>query len=134
MDKLSPRETNRILDQAKRVLKIEAEAVSSLGPNLNREFVHAVQLILRCKGRVIVSAIGKSGHIGKKITSTLASVGTPASFMHPSEAFHGDLGMITQKDVLLILSNSGESVVWLMGTALSPFGNFFVLFKKIRCT
>ena len=80
-----------------------------LGASLNGSFTEAVALIMACKGRVIVSGMGKSGHIGRKIAATFASTGTPAQFVHPAEASHGDLGMIMQGDVVLILSNSGET-------------------------
>jgi len=101
--------SSRIFKQARQTLEIESEAISSLIPTLNGDFLKVIRLILSCKGRIIVTAIGKSGHIGRKITSTLVSTGTPASFLHPSEALHGDLGMITGKDIILVLSNSGES-------------------------
>lgn len=87
----------------------EARAVEALAQRLDDSFPQAVDLILQCRGRVVVSGMGKSGHIGRKIASTLASTGTPAFFMHPGEASHGDLGMITAQDVVLALSNSGES-------------------------
>jgi arabinose-5-phosphate isomerase len=87
----------------------EARAVEALAQRLDDSFPQAVNLILQCSGRVVVSGMGKSGHIGRKIASTLASTGTPAFFMHPGEASHGDLGMITPQDVVLALSNSGES-------------------------
>ncbi len=99
----------KALDLARQVLRIEGEAVLALGARLDGAFLQALALILNCKGRVIVSGIGKSGHIGRKIASTLASTGTPAFFVHPAEASHGDLGMITADDVLIALSNSGES-------------------------
>lgn len=98
-----------ILEQVKQVLQIEAEAISNLIPRLDTQFESAVNAILECKGRVIVTAIGKSGHIGRKIAATLASTGTPAVFMHPAEGIHGDLGMITTDDVVLAISNTGES-------------------------
>jgi arabinose-5-phosphate isomerase len=98
-----------ILQLARRTLEIEANAVSQLRDRLDHAFPEAVALILRCKGRVVVSGMGKSGHIGGKIAATLASTGTPAFFMHPAEASHGDLGMITGEDVVIALSNSGES-------------------------
>lgn len=104
--KLSRHET---LALAKRVLEIEARAVQELSLRLNDRFVEAVRVVLECKGRVVVSGMGKSGHIARKIASTLASTGTPAFFVHPAEASHGDLGMITRDDVLIGLSNSGES-------------------------
>jgi arabinose-5-phosphate isomerase len=98
-----------ILAMGRRTLEIEAAAVSSLVDHVDAAFVDAVQVLLACKGRVVVSGMGKSGHIGGKIAATLASTGTPAFFMHPAEASHGDLGMITGDDVVLALSNSGES-------------------------
>jgi arabinose-5-phosphate isomerase len=91
------------------VLAIEADAVRALISRLDERFLAAVSLILACKGRVIVSGIGKSGHVARKIASTLSSTGTPAHFVHPAEASHGDLGMITRGDVFIALSNSGES-------------------------
>ena len=94
---------------AREVLETEAAAVVALIERLDERFVRAVDLILACRGRVVVSGIGKSGHVGRKIASTLASTGTPSFFMHPAEASHGDLGMITGDDVLLALSYSGES-------------------------
>ena len=101
--------TASALELARRVLAIEADAVRALIARLDERFLAAVSLILGCKGRVIVSGIGKSGHIARKIASTLSSTGTPAYFVHPAEASHGDLGMITRGDVLVALSNSGES-------------------------
>lgn len=98
-----------ILGLARKVLSIEAKEIEALATRLDNQFEAAVQLILNCKGRVVVSGMGKSGHIGGKIAATLASTGTPAFFMHPAEASHGDLGMITQDDVVIVLSNSGES-------------------------
>ena len=98
-----------ILGMGRRTLEIEAAAVSSLLDHLGGAFVDAVTVLLSCRGRVVVSGMGKSGHIGSKIAATLASTGTPAFFMHPAEASHGDLGMITGDDVVLALSNSGES-------------------------
>lgn len=94
---------------AKEVLLIEAAAVEALAHRLNEQFTQAVDLILHCQGRVVVSGMGKSGHIANKIAATLASTGTPAFFMHPAEASHGDVGMITKDDVVIMLSNSGES-------------------------
>ena len=94
---------------ARQVLDIEADALRALAGRLDHAFVDAVQLMLACRGRVVVSGMGKSGHVGSKIAATLASTGTPAFFMHPGEASHGDLGMITHDDVVLALSNSGES-------------------------
>lgn len=97
------------LELAREVLRIEAREVEALAQRLDHSFTRAVECILQCRGRIVVSGMGKSGHIGGKIASTLASTGTPAFFMHPGEASHGDLGMITQEDVVIALSNSGES-------------------------
>jgi len=99
----------RIIELAAQTLRIEAEALLALIPHLNEDFVRCVALILASSGRVIVSGMGKSGHIARKIAATLASTGTPAYFVHPAEASHGDLGMVTGADVFLALSNSGES-------------------------
>ena len=107
MDKILPSKT--ALELAKQVLAIEAEAIQGLAARLGQSFLDAVALLLNCKGRVIVSGIGKSGHIARKIASTMASTGTPAYFVHPAEASHGDIGMIARDDVLIALSNSGES-------------------------
>ena len=101
--------TEEILDIARRTLEIEASAVSALAARVDATLIRAVDMILACSGRVVVSGMGKSGHIAGKIAATLASTGTPAFFMHPAEASHGDLGMITGSDVVLALSNSGES-------------------------
>jgi arabinose-5-phosphate isomerase len=98
-----------LLEQARTVLSIESEALTRLSVSLGNDFIQAHRLLLACKGRVVVSGMGKSGHIGHKISSTLASTGTPSFFMHPAEASHGDLGMIAADDVLVALSNSGES-------------------------
>src|SRR5690606_8438904 len=94
---------------ARRVLAIEARAVEGLINTIDGAFSHACELLLACRGRVIVTGMGKSGHIANKIAATLASTGTPAFFVHPGEASHGDLGMIGHQDVVLALSNSGES-------------------------
>lgn len=91
------------------VIKVEQEAVAGLTARIDQAFVNACQLMLDCKGRVVVTGMGKSGHIGGKIAATLASTGTPSFFVHPGEASHGDLGMITTQDVVLALSNSGET-------------------------
>ncbi len=98
-----------IIDIAKRVLKIEAEAVAALAGKLNSDFEKAVDIIFNSKGRVVVTGMGKSGLVGKKIAATLASTGTPAFFLHPAEASHGDLGMVTSDDVIIAISNSGET-------------------------
>ena len=94
---------------AKRVLQIEADALIRLSNELPTDFGPAIEAILSCKGRVIVSGIGKSGHIGRKISATLASTGTPSHFVHAAEASHGDLGMISSDDMCLLISNSGET-------------------------
>lgn len=99
----------KTLQLARSILELEAAEVAMLAQRLDQHFADAVQCVLHCKGRVVVSGMGKSGHIGGKIASTLASTGTPAFFMHPAEASHGDLGMITEGDVVIALSNSGES-------------------------
>lgn len=93
---------------ARRVIQIETEAVKTLGDRIDLRFSKACTLLMHCKGRVVVSGMGKSGHVGRKIAATLASTGTPAFFVHPGEASHGDLGMITGKDVVIALSNSGN--------------------------
>ncbi|MCY7370427.1 MAG: KpsF/GutQ family sugar-phosphate isomerase [Polaromonas sp.] len=94
---------------ARQTFLIEAAAVSALAQRVGNEFAEAVQLMLACQGRVVVMGIGKSGHIGRKIAATLASTGTPALFVHPAEASHGDLGMVRHDDVVVAISNSGES-------------------------
>ena len=94
---------------ARRVLGIEAAALTALGAALDASFDRAVDVLIAAKGRVIVSGMGKSGHVGAKIAATFASTGTPAQFVHPAEASHGDLGMIGAGDVVLMLSNSGET-------------------------
>jgi len=99
----------RALDLAREVLSIEAAAVQALIQRIDENFLRALEIILSCKGRVIVSGMGKSGHIARKIAATLSSTGTPAYFVHPAEASHGDLGMITSEDVFIALSYSGES-------------------------
>src|SRR4051812_41304239 len=91
------------------VLEIEAKAISELTQKINDSFFEICLAFLNCEGRIIVTGMGKSGHIGKKIAATLASTGTPAFFLHPAEASHGDLGMITPKDLVFILSYSGET-------------------------
>jgi arabinose-5-phosphate isomerase len=97
------------IESAKRTIQLEAEAIAQLVGQLSVDFNKACELCLYCEGRIVVTGMGKSGHIGNKIAATLASTGTPAFFMHPAEASHGDLGMLTSKDVVLALSNSGTS-------------------------
>ncbi len=94
---------------ARRVLDIESRAISALAPRIGDSFVAACELCLACEGRIVVTGMGKSGHIAHKLAATLASTGTPAFFVHPAEASHGDLGMITRKDIVITLSNSGET-------------------------
>ena len=101
--------TDLLCASARRVIENEAAAVLALGERIDDRFAKACRLILSCKGRVVVTGMGKSGHIGGKVAATLASTGTPAFFVHPGEAGHGDLGMITREDVLLALSHSGDS-------------------------
>jgi len=109
----APDRTTRLssgaLELARRVMEIESEAVAVLGRRLDQQFLKAAELLLACHGRVVVSGIGKSGHGARKIASTMASTGTPAFFVHPAEANHGDLGMITRHDVLIAISYSGET-------------------------
>ena len=97
------------LEAARRVLAVEGDALAALARSLDGKFTKAIDLIMGVEGRVIVSGMGKSGHIGNKIAATLASTGTPAQFVHPGEASHGDLGFITRKDAALLLSNSGKT-------------------------
>ena len=99
----------KALALARQVLATEAAAITALTSRVGGAFVDAVALVLRCRGRVVVSGIGKSGHVARKLAATLASTGTPAFFVHPAEASHGDLGMITPDDVVVMLSNSGET-------------------------
>lgn len=98
-----------VTEIAKKVLRIEAEAVAALADKLDGEFEKAVDLVFRSSGRVVVTGMGKSGIVGKKIAATLASTGTPAFFLHPAEASHGDLGMVTSDDAVIAISNSGET-------------------------
>ncbi|WP_297768148.1 KpsF/GutQ family sugar-phosphate isomerase [uncultured Roseovarius sp.] len=108
MNELTP-EPNPIIDAGRRVLEAEAAAITLLAEQLPQDFVDVVRLILAARGRVIVSGIGKSGHIGRKISATLASTGTPSHFVHAAEASHGDLGMISRDDICILISNSGET-------------------------
>lgn len=104
-----PFDTDGLLALGREVLRNESAAVLALADRLDGNFIQAIQLILECRGRVVVSGMGKSGHVARKIAATMASTGTPAFFVHPGEASHGDLGMITPDDVVIALSNSGES-------------------------
>jgi arabinose-5-phosphate isomerase len=103
-----------LIAAGRRALEIEGRAIAALGPRLDAAFARACEICLGCSGRVIVSGMGKSGHIAGKIAATLASTGTPAFFMHAAEASHGDIGMITRDDVLLAISNSGETAELLL--------------------
>jgi arabinose-5-phosphate isomerase len=102
-------QSSQVLEDARRVLRIEAQALSGLARRLDRTFVRAVEAMLRCRGRVVVTGLGKSGVIGQKLAATLASTGTPAAFLHAADAVHGDLGMVLPADVVLAISNSGET-------------------------
>ncbi|MFC1553643.1 SIS domain-containing protein [candidate division KSB1 bacterium] len=108
--------------EAKRVLKIEAEAVNALIDRIDNNFIKAVELIYNCKGRIIVSGVGKSGVIGKKIAATLCSTGTPAVFLHATDGVHGDLGMLRKEDVIIWISKSGNS---------EEFNDSYPLLKRI---
>src|ERR1700693_2536164 len=102
-------ESRMSLATAKRVLRIEAEAIAGLIARLDERFEKAVELLYACKGRVVVTGLGKSGLIGRKTAATFASIGTPSLFLHAAEALHGDLGMLTADDVLLGISSSGDT-------------------------
>jgi arabinose-5-phosphate isomerase len=102
-------DAQRVLSMATRTFEIEARALSAMAARVDACFLQAVQAMLACRGRVVVMGMGKSGHVGRKIAATLASTGTPAMFVHPAEASHGDLGMVVPGDVVLAISNSGES-------------------------
>ena len=101
--------SEQIVELAQRTLQVEAEALNVMASNLGEEFVEAVKSVLACNGKLIVTGMGKSGLVGRKIAATLASTGTPSFYLHPGEAFHGDLGMISKEDVILALSYSGET-------------------------
>jgi len=96
-------------ETARKVLRLEAQAIQDLIGRIDRNFSHAVTMLQSCKGRVVITGMGKSGLIGKKIAATLASTGTPAFFLHPAEGVHGDLGMVSKGDVVIVISNSGET-------------------------
>src|SRR6266568_3861529 len=98
-----------LVDLGRQALTIEIDGLRAQVPRLGPDFARACRICLNCRGRIVVTGMGKSGHIGGKIAATLASTGTPAFFMHPAEAGHGDLGMITRSDAVLALSNSGET-------------------------
>ena len=98
-----------MIARGRRVLAVESQAVAALEHRLGEDFAQACRLLLACEGRVVVTGMGKSGHVGSKIAATLASTGTPSFFLHPAEAVHGDIGMITARDLVLAISNSGET-------------------------
>ena len=102
-------DNGEVLDQARRVIRIEAEAVTSLLDRLDNSFAQAVELIYACKGRVIISGVGKSGIVGRKLATTLTSTGTPALFIHPVDCLHGDMGLVSPEDVFIAVSKSGET-------------------------
>ena len=102
-------DNGEVLDQARRVIRIEAEAVTSLLDRLDSSFAQAVELIYACKGRVIISGVGKSGIVGRKLATTLTSTGTPALFIHPVDCLHGDMGLVSPEDVFIAVSKSGET-------------------------
>jgi arabinose-5-phosphate isomerase len=104
-----PDSLDRIAERARATVLEQARAVSALADRMDRAYARAVQLLLRTRGHVVVLGVGKSGHIGRKIAATLASTGTPSFFVHPTEAFHGDLGMITERDAVVLISCSGET-------------------------
>lgn len=106
---LSENDRDKLISLGQAVIKTEAQAVTDLLPRIDGDFARACNFMLHCKGRIVVTGMGKSGHIGNKIAATLASTGSPAFFVHPGEASHGDLGMITNQDVVLAMSNSGET-------------------------
>src|SRR5690606_25375849 len=97
------------LASARETLRLESEALIAQAEALDEDFLHVLDLLEKLQGRLIVAGMGKAGHVGKKVTATFASTGTPASFVHPAEASHGDLGMITERDAVLLMSKSGES-------------------------
>ncbi|AFC85712.1 KpsF/GutQ family protein [Frateuria aurantia DSM 6220] len=106
---MAPVDDRTIIENARRVILTEAASIQSLADRVEQAFAAACRLILECQGRIVVSGMGKSGHVARKIAATLASTGTPAFFVHPGEASHGDLGMVQPHDVMLLLSNSGET-------------------------
>jgi arabinose-5-phosphate isomerase len=107
--KLSDKEKQQLISLGQAVINTETKAVADLLPRIDDNFARACAFMLHCKGRIVVTGMGKSGHVGNKIAATLASTGSPSFFMHPGEASHGDLGMITSQDVVLAMSNSGET-------------------------
>src|SRR6187431_2306846 len=118
---------NTILQVALKTIQLEAEAIAGLGAQLNESFEKAVRAISACKGRVVVSGIGKSAIIGQKIVATLNSTGTPSVFMHAADAIHGDLGMVQQDDIVIVISKSGESPeIKVLVPLVRNFGNILI--------
>lgn len=113
-----------IIEFAKKAIECEIENLKKISGSIDDNFIDAIRLIQQCKGKIIITGIGKSGHIGKKIAASMASTGTPSFFLHGDEALHGDLGMIEKKDVVIALSNSGET---------SEILNGFPTLEKIGC-
>src|SRR5699024_3680177 len=101
---------DEILDSLKKVIETESESLKKLPNSLNNSYLEAIKLLKQCKGKVVVTGVGKSGHVGRKMAATFSSTGTPSLFMHSTEGVHGDLGMITENDVVIALSNSGETI------------------------
>ena len=119
--------TKAILDSARRTIQVEAQSVAGLLPLLNEDFEQSVQAIATCKGRVVISGIGKSAVIAQKIVATLNSTGTPSIFMHAADAIHGDLGVVQQDDIVLIISKSGESPeIKVLVPLIRNFGNILI--------
>ena len=102
-------EDSEYILRAKRVLEIEASGLAALNASLGDSFINAINILESISGRIVISGMGKSGHVGKKIAATLSSTGTPAIFVHPAEASHGDLGMIDESDAVIVISNSGQT-------------------------
>src|SRR5699024_12170586 len=100
---------DEIIDSIKKVILTESESLIKLPNSLNNSYLEAIQLLKQCKGKVVVTGVGKSGHVGKKMAATFSSTGTPSFFMHSTEGVHGDLGMITEQDTVILISNSGET-------------------------
>src|SRR5210317_1854625 len=103
------RNYEEIIDSARKVIQIEADAVEALGQRLDERFAKAVEMVMECSGRVVITGMGKSGLICQKMAATMASTGTPAIFLHPAEGVHGDLGMLMKGDLVIAVSNSGET-------------------------
>ena len=101
--------TNKFINSAKKTIEIQADSIASLSNQIDKSFAEIAKKVSLIKGKLIVMGVGKSGHVGQKVSATLASTGTPSFFIHPTEAAHGDLGMIAKDDAVLIFSNSGET-------------------------